>query len=147
MKGAESVGQQVGSHEREDEVTRAAGDRSTMHGGAMTTDDTARAILDYKSMWPIEQLAVAIWDGTEEDGNYGQLLCQEFPDLQAMAKLWLMLPEIEQFVANEVEHRQRVVMLCHRMNRADLIDNVFGRPDIVRMGKLLDRLKALTEGE
>ena len=61
----------------------------------MTTDDTARAILDYEDrVFGMTRLSVAVWNGCEDDGNYGNLLTDNFIDVRAMAKLWLMRDEI-----------------------------------------------------
>lgn len=70
----------------------------------MSTEDTARAILEYHDVtFPVIDLTVAIQNGIEDDGNHGEMIC-DFIDLQSMARLWLLLPEIWDLLARLEDH-------------------------------------------
>lgn len=52
------------------------------------TNETAKAILEYEDrVFGLGRLSVAVWNGCEDDGNYGNLLTENFIDLRAMAEL------------------------------------------------------------
>lgn len=63
--------------------------------------------------------------------------------VEAMARLWLMRDEIQQFVEDTINAFKVTVDLAHRAGRPDIIDNFVGNPDFKRMSQFLAKIKAV----